>query len=225
MQQAEANLATGSAGPRALPAASPETAPVEGERLAAAAARKARSLGQGNLMLIAMFLTTLGGLYLLSEWRGPTRATAENRTAEHQVDDALARLDGNGRAKTHTDVKALVDGFYGQAKERQIVLADLACNPFVYQPVRMRPSVVPKAPATPTPTQVERTQRVEDALKDAQALRLQSVLVGQGQNSAIISNNLLTVGQKIRGWTVKTIRSRQVVLSWQGHTYILRMPE
>jgi hypothetical protein len=39
----------------------------------------------------------------------------------------------------------------------------------------------------------------------------------------MISNQVLTVGQSIRGWTVVEITPRQVVLAWKSHRHILTM--
>lgn len=206
-----------------LPVGEPGSAP--GERPASAAIRKARSLGRGYLLVIAMALVALGGLYLLSEWRGPEKASAEVRTAELQVDDALARLGGHGPGGEHTDVKALVDGFYSQAKERQVPAGALSRNPFVYHPVRVAPLPIVKPPKKSTPSQVEAAQEARDALKEVRKLRLHVVLIGPTQRSAIISNDLLTVGQKIAGWTVTQIEPKRVVLKYKEYTHELKLPK
>jgi hypothetical protein len=41
----------------------------------------------------------------------------------------------------------------------------------------------------------------------------------------MISSNLVTVGQTIKGWTVVRIDAREVELSWKDKTYVLEMPK
>ena len=53
-------------------------------------------------------------------------------------------------------------------------------------------------------------------------MRLQSILFGE-QTVAVISNNLLTEGQQIDGWTVTQIRRRSVTLKWKDKTFVLEM--
>jgi hypothetical protein len=59
-------------------------------------------------------------------------------------------------------------------------------------------------------------------LAAAKGLKLQSVLSGRTP-TAMISNNVLTVGQTISGWTVAEIHPRYVVLTWETHKFELRM--
>ena len=55
-------------------------------------------------------------------------------------------------------------------------------------------------------------------------LSLQSVVTGEHGTMAMISNNLLTVGQRIHGWTVSEIGPRHVVLAWKDRQHVLHMP-
>jgi len=198
----------------------------EPERGGSAAARKARNFGQENLLLIVLVLAAVGGVYLLSRWKGPGKASAEIRTAELQVDDALARLGVPKPTDGRADVKSLIEGFYGQATERQIPIRALARNPFVYRrPSGSIPMVVVKTARPPTPAEVEAAQENQDALKTVQTLQLQAVLGGSTGSCAIISNNLLTGGQQIQGWTVTKIEARKVVLSYKQYVHELKLPE
>jgi len=36
---------------------------------------------------------------------------------------------------------------------------------------------------------------------------------------------MLTEGQEIQGWTVKTILPREVILTWKDRQYVLSMPK
>jgi len=51
------------------------------------------------------------------------------------------------------------------------------------------------------------------------------VLSGSSGRFATISNNLLTEGQTISGWTVSKIIPGEVVLTWRDQTHVLKMGE
>jgi len=59
-------------------------------------------------------------------------------------------------------------------------------------------------------------------MAEVRKLRLQSVLVGR-QTAAMVSNNLLTTGQTINGWTVSRIEPREVELTWKDQKYVLEL--
>jgi len=208
--------------------------PVENEPLPPAASDDGRTpsgkkrfpIG-GNLFLVVLFAAGLAALYVLRLRAAPAQASAEQLRVQSQVDTALTKLsDFRLAARKPTDGGPdVADVFYFEARHRQIPLAQLRGNPFVF--VAPSPKTHPLAPLKPGPqeTSGEETEQLSEAMAAVKALTLQSVLTGEHGATVMISNNLLTEGQKIRGWTVEAIRSRQVVLSWQGHSYVLRMPE
>ena len=67
----------------------------------------------------------------------------------------------------------------------------------------------------------------KEAAAAAKRMQLQSILSStHGKRKvAMISNNLLTEGQRIDGWTVVQIQPRSVTLKWKDRTFVLRMPE
>lgn len=202
-------------------------AALDESRLPGAASEKKRFPIGGNLLLIALFAAALGALYLLRLRATPAQASAEQLRVQSEVDAALTNL-SNVRlaAREPTDgAPDVADVFYFEAEHRQIPLSELRGNPFVF--VAPSPKTYPLVPLKTgaQETNKEEAQQLSEALAAVKTLRLQSVLTGEHGATAMISNNLLTEGQKIRGWTVESIRSRQVVLIWQGHTYVLRMPE
>jgi hypothetical protein len=174
-----------------------------------------------NLLLAALFVAGIGGVYLLSLRQGPAEASAQERQTEVQVDTALARLSAGSVAQARA--KTLVDAFYYQASQRQIPVEDLWGNPFQYTPPRRpQPIEKPEDKAPKGPAAGERPSG-PDPLAEARKLSLQSVLRGTDGSKAMISNNLLAEGQMIRGWTVQSIEPRKVVLTREGKTYILKM--
>jgi hypothetical protein len=64
------------------------------------------------------------------------------------------------------------------------------------------------------------------ALAAVKGFKLQSVLMGANpsDNLAMVSNNLLAVGQEIAGWTVRKIEPQRVTLSWRDQEHVLEMP-
>ena len=105
-------------------------------------------------------------------------------------------------------------------------MSELAGNPFIFVPPRSAVAAVAKPAEPPKPKVDDRKkQELSDALASVKALSLQSVLMGGRSAVAMISNNLLTEGQVIHGWRVTKIQSREVVLTWRDHTYVLKMPQ
>lgn len=177
------------------------------------------SLLNGNLGLLVMFAAGIGAIYLLSLRTGPAAASAESKSAEVQVDDALTRL---SKGDPHNlKASTVVSTFYLQARQRQIPLDELRQNPFVFR----MPAQAPITPGTgPEQPVVEPQPDEMAALDEVRHLRLQSVMQGSSGATAMISNNLLTEGQKIRAWTVKKIGSDQVLLTFQNHEHVLTLP-
>lgn len=185
-----------------------------------------RIQGAGGLVLVGLFLAGIAGLYLLSLRNTPAAASARQKLVEAKVDAALKQLDPPAAAPQDRpgDKPGIIDRFYYDARARQIPSRDLQSNPFAFKaPPNMRKVEVP------IPKEVERAKpaaviALEQARAAVKGLRLQSVLSG-ARNAAMISDNLLTEGQQIRGWTVERIQSRSVVLRWKDQTVTLTMPE
>lgn len=186
--------------------------------------RAVMALKQGNLLLVALMLAGLAGVYLLSLRGGPATASAEQVEDEMRVDAALVSLKhmptgGLGSQKSQT----IVEMFHHQARQKQVPAGELVSNPFVYK----LPGV--EQTSSPEPDQkirVEADLSGPAALAAVKQLKLQSVLMGSrpSENLAMISNNLLAVGQDIGGWTVRKIESNRVSLSWREQEYVLEMP-
>ncbi len=194
-------------------AAGPEVPP--------AAPRAWNSASLTNVLLAVVFVAGVGSLYLLSRGGTPEVASADQKLAELRVDSALPQL-LKLSAKSDRAME-VVNTFYYQAKQRQIPMSNLKSNPFVFRPPwPLKATTLPKG--TPRPAaKVEKKPQQE--LEDVKKLVLQSVLVGSREPMAMISNNLLTEGQKISGWTVTRIEPRKVTLTWQDKTYVLQMSE
>ena len=179
--------------------------------------------GVGGMVMVGVFRAGIAGLYLLSRGNRPAEASAEQRLVEARVDSALLELDQAGGPDRAGPGKKLsvVERFYHDSRSRQIPLGDLRSNPFVFKPPpgKRKAAVAlggtkPKKPAV--------SPQWRQASEAARRMRLQSILFGQ-QTVAVISNNLLTEGQQIDGWTVTRIRPRSVTLKWKDRTFVLEM--
>lgn len=174
-----------------------------------------------NLLFAVLFLTGTGFLYLMSPRGGPQEASGDQKLAELWVDNALSNLANPDT--TPGLAMEIVDTFYYQAKQRQIPLKDLKNNPFIFQvPERPKP-IVQAPPKEPSTAAKEVQEKPAHEMEEVKKLVLQSVLTGSREPVAMISNNLLTEGQKISGWILTKIEPRSVTLTWQDKTYVLRM--
>lgn len=175
-----------------------------------------RKIGQSNILIVLVLIVAAGALYVLREWKvAPGASSAEARLMEATVDSAILQLGQAGASARAADVEKVVNAFYARAERRQIPLEDLGRNPFQFQSGLMPPPTADKGgPARPTGP---------PAPQQVRNLKLQSILIGQsGSSIAMINNNMLTVGQTIRGWTVKEIHLRKVILEYKGRTYELK---
>lgn len=197
--------------------------------------RKRSAHGQqvlrANIVLIGVFVAGAATVYGLTFRNTPAKASAEQQVVESQVEAMIMRL---ASAAAKGDVRKpgrvtndLLKNFYDQITERQIPLRGLQKNPFHFVGPRLR--VIWPAPGTRQRSQVKRAPEDPEKLTEEKAalelgkLHLQSVMMGRSGSTAIISNNLLTVGQKIKCFTVKKIDSDSVVLEWGGKRYVLSM--
>jgi len=177
-----------------------------------------RRIRKTNVFLVGMFAVGVLCLYLLGLRNGPQEASAEEQAVVAQVDAAIQAMntpDGSSVSAT----SQVVNTFYYEAKQRQIPVADIAGNPFVYRPTAS-PNTSQTANVSPQGVHQEATGQDFAPHK----LKLQSVLMGARGATAMISSNVLTKGETIDGWTVVRISSREVLLARDGKQYVLRMP-
>ncbi len=204
-------------GPQSLPAAS--TVDDENPRSAAL---------KDNALVIGLFFAGIAAVYLLSLRGGPSEASAEQRAAEEQVESALDQLGRlpTGSAPGSKRAMEVVNTFYYEASQRQISPDHLRDNPFVFHPPT-RAEAPEKTTPDPQPQEdprvAAREKRLSEAVQAAKSLHLQSILKGSDGAKALISNNLLSEGDLIQGWTIRRIEPKQVLLDWKDHTYVLEM--
>ena len=198
-------------------------------------ARKNRyksQMARANIALALLFASGAAVIYGLSLRKGPAEASAEQQVTEAQVDSAILRLsaapvDGSAQPAAGRVTRELLKNFCAEVRDRQIPANALRKDPFVFVPP---PSRVPAATAAkaapaqvaaPTVTPAQTLAEVKRRLK---TLEVQSIMMSpHGGGTAIISNNLLTAGQRIEGFTVKSIQAKAVTLTWKDQTFTLEM--
>jgi hypothetical protein len=184
-------------------------------------------LTRPTLMLLGMFAAGLGGLYAVGFRGGPSTALADQTLVDAKVEAALSLMSAAPTAseiESQSRAKAIVNEFYTAARQRQIDLDGLRGNPFIFRPLSPEPNEPNDSPAKqPDPPQPSVDKEEQEAMKAVEALALQTVLVGKTDTIARISNNLVTTGQTIQGWTVVRIGPKEVELSWRDKRHVLRM--
>jgi hypothetical protein len=190
---------------------------------------RARTM-RGNVMMVLLFAAAAALVYGLTLWGGPTTASAEQQAVELQVDSTILRLSseanlaggGGGRIS-----RQLLLQFYDEIGQRQIALGDLGKNPFRFVPPAGDAPVVttPGEDQTPVDPQLGGPMPTRDEMvARLNRLNLQAIQRAAGGAVAIISNNLVTEGQIIEGFTVKRISLKEVILTWNGEDFELCMP-
>jgi len=206
------------------PGMSAELQPHQAPASAAGKHRRNAFLTRGSLVLLGIYATGFAALYVLGHSGGPKAAKGEQNLVYAKVDAALNLMDaqpGAGELDQRTNAKAIVDDFYTAAKQRQVDRSRLSRNPFVFKEkvVEAAPVVVPKEvePKDSAPAELKA------ALEAVKTLKLQSVLIGR-YPAALVSNNLVSTGQNIKGWTVSKISPQEVELTWRDRKHVLELP-
>ena len=204
-----------------------QPAPARPPSGAFAAKARLQQLRGGNLLIVAIFAASLIGLYIYSLSRGPKKASAQEKLVEALVDSAILTLRAlSQKGPRNSSANDVVKTFYYEAEQRQVPHDKLAGNPFVFTPLK------PTEPVRLEPVEVEKPKvsdsvqkEVSSALAEVRKLKLQSVMLGSKSTIAVISNNLLSVGQDINGWTVVSIEPRKVVLTWKDQKHVLELQQ
>jgi hypothetical protein len=186
----------------------------------------ARQGMRSNLLLVALFLAAGAGVYVMAVKKGPAQASAQQQAAEQEVDMAILHLQRGTTAPSESqDTRQLIQNFHRELAQRQIPLERLRKNPFAFVPPAPPPAgAIAQAedPAVRAAVVNERESH-DRAMTALKGFQLQSIIMGRSGGIAVISNNLLTMGQKIEGFVVKSIEPKRVVLSFQGKDYSLYM--
>ncbi|MHB1156695.1 MAG: hypothetical protein ACYC26_07635 [Phycisphaerales bacterium] len=170
----------------------------------------------GAMLCLLSVALLLWGRLLLKDV--PRTAVAQPGAAVAATGSAPAAA-----AKSSADKNARIEIVLPQfpMSHRDLFAFDPGYFPSIETPVG-NTSVVDKSDAKSTDDSFRRQQLELAVQAQAKSLALQSTLLGD-VSRAMISGNLLEVGQSIQGFTLKEVRSRAVVLEKDGVQVILEM--
>jgi len=186
-------------------------------------------MNRANIIMAALFIGAGGLVYVLTLRKGPAQASADVRNIRTEVNSALQQFKDSGRFSVDAqgariDTKKLLEKFKDQVSRRQIPMSALRKDPFVFVPPP-RAAVRAGGPAevvqAPPPDPKAQSRREVQGRFDS--LRLQGIQRGRGGMVAIISNNLVTIGQRIDCFTVRKIEEESVTLAWEDEEFVLKM--
>ena len=192
------------------------TAPVTMSR------KKPTMFSRNNLVLAGLFAGGIVVIAVLHFKAGPQSALAASSSNDTQMDTLLATLTQVKNDCRSATSSSVINRFYYEARQRQVPPEQLTSNPFrLILPQAPPLAELQTAPHTVAPD--PEVHALAEALDNIRDLTLQSVLTGSAGATAIVSNQVLTVGQNVRGWTVVEIAPKQVVLQWKSHRHIMTM--
>ncbi len=187
--------------------------------------RRRRNFDTMNIVLLGMFAAAIGGIYLLGSGPLHAEASPEQQAVEQRVELALAKLNatpktGLGGASEQYLIQRTIN--YSVA-DRQIPLDVLRGNPFDYHA-----NLVGDKGSQIGARQLAAGSGDSDAdyaLSATRQLAVQSILAGSNDGIALVNDQVVRVGDKINGWTVREIAPRSVTLQYKHMTHTLEMPE
>ncbi len=180
------------------------------------------SARNSNVILAILFAAGMAVVYALSIQGGPDKADAKQNSLIRRVDATIMQVKRDAPKRKASKAKAEIraDELYLRTLKQQIPLSELSDNPFVF--------TLPSREVDPgdmNDAAANGAARTAAALARAHTLDLQSIIVGETGQMAVISDQLLTVGQTIRTWKVTFISDSKVVLAWGTMTYTLRIKQ
>ncbi|MDH7598771.1 MAG: hypothetical protein QHH07_03910 [Sedimentisphaerales bacterium] len=216
---------------------------------------KARKARQTSLVLMVLFCIGAITLFLMIKKAQPQAASASTAKDEQsQIEAAIKRLTGlSDELATHMD--HVMQRFRQLSEVAQVTVDQLVKNPFELELMAgLAPQVEVSDPPTTEPNTTTSEQevqariqaeqerirlaelaakrRAEEAARmqirqSATALRLQGIFCGAEKFVCVLDGQLLTVGQKIKGFEVIGIRPESVDLRWPEPemTFTLKIAE
>ncbi len=186
------------------------------------AAPKRNFLSRGTLIFVASCLAGVGAIYLFGLRQKPKEASADEKTAEAQVDEALAKLmDHKKQAQAQelfNNTDEMVQVFYDYPTKQQVALKELQRDPFS----RL---LADDVKADDEADALKRREKLrKELMKIVASLELQSVLRGARSSQCMINGKVYREGDKLAdAFVVKTIKDQSVVLTAGGMEFVVEM--
>ena len=183
------------------PAAGTDQSPRDEEYLTVSAG--GRNVRKTTSMLVALFVIGLISLGFMIKKSTPQTAAAADADTESRIEAAIARLTGI-KAEMFNRMDEIVEKFYEFSDVQQVHVNQLAKNPFQYELLW---------------TDLEKGPEVDDDMlrqqrlrKQAQMLRLLSIMRSEQGDCCMIDDKILREGDYIKGFRVSQIGQNFVKL-------------
>ncbi len=177
---------------------------------------------RGSAAMFLLLAAGVGAMYLMYVRGGPGKAdastTAQTRAAEATIHGFLNSNDANQATleRSLRNTEKIVQQFLNYPSARQVPLKQLAGNPF--REVSGEPADTDSAA-----TKRLREEKQADLLREAQALRLQSIIHSDSARACLIDNTLYREGQVVGGFIIERINSDGVIVKSGMYRFELRM--
>lgn len=189
-----------------------ETAESTSEETETAFVAESSSAGRSaGIIMFAFVVIGAAIIYVMRMRSGPQTASANPETSKATEVVTKWGADGNKSLMVTRNLikstESIVDGWKRYATPTQIKLEDLKVNPFRFV----------EAPAdTSAEDAAKKAERdfvaaKEAVMKDAQQLKLQSIISGTIK-SCMISNTMYEEGQEVEGFKIEQITPRAVII-------------
>jgi preprotein translocase subunit SecG len=162
-----------------------------------------RNVRKTTSMLVALFVIGLISLGFMIKKSAPQTAAAADADTESRIEAAIARLTGI-KAEMFNRMDEIVEKFYEFSDVQQVHVNQLAKNPFQHE---LHWTNLKKGPEVDD--DMLRQQRLR---KQAQMLRLLSIMRSEQGDCCMIDDKILREGDYIKGFRVSQIGQNFVKL-------------
>ena len=191
----------------------PEEQPQEPQYLSVAG--KSKNVRKTTMLLAALFVIGLLGLWLMIKKSSPQIAAADSgNTEQTQIETAISRLTGAG-SEMFNRMDKIVKKFYEFSDVEQVGVYELSKNPFEHQPHLADVRVG---------ADIKRSDIDSDRLRIRNWQLLTICQTDQGY-CCMINDNILYEGDTIRGYKVGQITDTFVRLESEGDEIVLKLSQ
>lgn len=187
----------------------------------------ARGSKLGGVLLIAcLIIVGAGSLWAMRMAGGAPAPDQKQLDTQRKIDSALAKLKDRVKAKNsaqagqdpYGDTDSVVALFLTDPSDKQVNIDEIQKNPFELTGMEKKAAAAPVKKDQTDP----REAKLKKLREELKKYTLQSVLNGS-EKLAVVSGNILRVGDKIGSFTLVDVSGRGVKLSAENNTYSLAM--
>jgi len=185
-------------------------------------ANKLRNVRRNTILLGVLFVAGLFGLLIMIKKSTPQTVLAETSSVEEaEIEEAIARLTGI-RSQMLGRMDEIVKKFYEFSDVQQVNVNELVKNPFELENFLNSANCKKAAGNSESDTEMIRQQWLREQSKGMQLL---SIMNAGGDRCCMIDDNILYVGDSIKGFEVHEISDSFVRLGSAGVEITLKLTE